>query len=137
MFKDVSETDKYGRLLRYVFIKGNAVMYNETLLKEGFANVMTYPPDVMFSKKFVKLERDARTNKAGLWEHREDAVIHKEETASHEASCANPEIKGNINSRNDKIYHLPSGKSYNQTKEEVLFCTEEEAIAAGFRKAAH
>jgi micrococcal nuclease len=137
MFKDVSETDKYGRLLRYVFIKGNTVMYNETLLQEGFANVMTYPPDVMFAKKFVIFEREARTNNTGLWGHGEEAVTQKEDAASHEASCANPEIKGNINSRNDKIYHIPSGRSYNQTKEEVLFCTEEEAIAAGFRKAAH
>ncbi len=52
------------------------------------------------------------------------------------ASCKNPRIKGNINSKGDKIYHVPGGAQYERTKEEALFCTEEEAEAAGFRKAA-
>lgn len=66
-FADTESKDKYGRLLRYIFIKGESVMYNETLVAEGYANVMTVPPNVMFSKHFVKLEKEAREAKKGLW----------------------------------------------------------------------
>ena len=67
MFQDVSDTDRYGRLLRYVFIKGNPIMFNETFLLEGYANTMTFPPDVMFVDKFLASERQAREEEKGLW----------------------------------------------------------------------
>lgn len=143
MFKDVSETDRYGRLLRYVFIQGTSEMYNETLLNEGYANVMTYPPDVLFTKQFLKLEQQARSANAGLWGDAGDEPGNKNAGAGSEtaentaaAECAEPTIKGNINAKKEKIYHVPGGSSYNQTKAEVMFCTEEEAVAAGFRKSA-
>jgi len=63
--KDVSETDKYGRLLRYVWIDG--VMFNETLLRNGMAQVSTYPPDVKYQKHFSDIQADARKEKRGLW----------------------------------------------------------------------
>lgn len=71
--KDVSDTDKYGRLLRYVWLeepdknKFEESMFNAILLKEGYASVMTYPPDVKYSKTFVKIEEKARDSNKGLW----------------------------------------------------------------------
>ena len=67
--KDISETDKYQRLLRYVYIgEGeNKIMVNEALVKEGFANVLTYPPDVKFKDLFLISEKSARDSKLGLW----------------------------------------------------------------------
>jgi micrococcal nuclease len=127
LFRDVSDTDKYGRLLRYLFIQNDPIMFNETLLIEGYANTMTIPPDVMFSKKFAKLERESRENSKGLWKENKNS-------SSNQANCNNPKIKGNINSKNEKIYHMPNGRYYDQTKAEEIFCTEEEAIAAGYRK---
>lgn len=44
-------------------------------------------------------------------------------------------IKGNINKKGDKIYHLPDQANYEQTQPEVWFKTEAEAQAAGFRRA--
>lgn len=67
LFADAGDKDKYGRLLRYVFIQGDSVMFNETLIREGYANTMTVPPNVMFQDSFVKLEREARSKKKGLW----------------------------------------------------------------------
>lgn len=67
LFKDTGEKDKYGRLLCYVFIHGDPVMYNETLVREGYANVMTIQPNVMYQDTFLKLEREARKAKRGLW----------------------------------------------------------------------
>mgnify|MGYP003862682391 CR=1 FL=1 len=65
MEKDVSETDKYGRLLRYVYV--DALFVNAELVKEGYARVFTYPPDVKYAQLFVNLEREARANNRGLW----------------------------------------------------------------------
>ncbi len=44
-------------------------------------------------------------------------------------------IKGNINKKGEKIYHIPTSKFYSQTNAEVLFKTEDEAVEAGYRKA--
>jgi micrococcal nuclease len=63
--KDVSETDKYGRLLRYVFVNGE--MINERLVRDGFAKVSTFPPDVKFKDLFLEAQEFARNNKVGLW----------------------------------------------------------------------
>jgi len=63
--KDVSETDKYGRLLRYVYI--GDVMVNDYLVRQGFAHVSTFPPDVKFTSEFVAAEKEARENNRGLW----------------------------------------------------------------------
>jgi len=55
MEKDVSETDKYDRLLRYVWIDNQ--MVNETLIKEGLAKTATYPPDVKYKQLFLDAEK--------------------------------------------------------------------------------
>ena len=44
-------------------------------------------------------------------------------------------IKGNINSKGERIYHVPGGASYNKTIPEEWFFTEDEARAAGYRRA--
>lgn len=62
---DVEQTDKYGRLLAYVYLDGK--MYNKTLLENGFAKVSTYPPNVKYVDEFVQLQKQARENKIGIW----------------------------------------------------------------------
>jgi micrococcal nuclease len=63
---DVQQRDKYGRLLCYVYLEDGR-MLNEILLEEGYASVMTVPPNVKYSKRFLKLQQDSRNNKKGLW----------------------------------------------------------------------
>lgn len=63
--KDVSETDRYGRLLRYVYV-GN-LFVNAELVKLGYAQVATYPPDVKYVDLFLQLQREARETGRGLW----------------------------------------------------------------------
>lgn len=67
--KDVSETDKYSRLLRYIFlpIDNGYLFVNDYLIREGFAKALTYPPDVRYNEQFREAERFARENKRGLW----------------------------------------------------------------------
>jgi len=63
--KDVSETDQYGRLLRYVWI--DDILVNELLVREGYAQSSTYPPDVKYQNKFIEAQRLAMAEKKGLW----------------------------------------------------------------------
>jgi micrococcal nuclease len=68
--KDVSNTDRYDRLLRYVYVvnkTGKKIFINKQLVKEGYATVFTYPPDVRYAEVFVKAEKHARNNNKGLW----------------------------------------------------------------------
>jgi len=63
--KDINDTDKYGRLLRYVYV-GNLFIDDE-LVKDGAAKVETVPPDVKYESEFVTWEKFAKVNKLGLW----------------------------------------------------------------------
>jgi micrococcal nuclease len=65
MEKDVSETDKFGRLLRYVYVDDQFV--NETLVKEGYAYAASFPPDISKQDVFTAAQREAKTSKVGLW----------------------------------------------------------------------
>ena len=63
--KDVSETDKYGRFLRFVYLED--VFVNDKLVRDGYARVYTYPPDVKYQDQFRESEKLARENNLGLW----------------------------------------------------------------------
>jgi micrococcal nuclease len=63
--KDVSDKDKYGRLLRYVWL--GSTMINEVLVQEGYAEVDTVPPDVKYKSRFIAAERHAIAANMGLW----------------------------------------------------------------------
>ena len=70
--KDVSEVDRYKRLLRYVFLVDEtatktATFINKVLVLEGYARLATYPPDVKYQDVFLEAEKYARLNKLGLW----------------------------------------------------------------------
>lgn len=67
--KDVSETDKYGRLLRYVWLQqpGGWLMVNLELVRTGYASVDTVPPDVRYRDLFLAAEREASRSGVGLW----------------------------------------------------------------------
>jgi micrococcal nuclease len=62
---DVQARDRHGRLLAYVWV--GDVMVNAELVRLGFAQVMTVPPNVRHQALFVKLQRDARAARRGLW----------------------------------------------------------------------
>jgi micrococcal nuclease len=63
---DVQKIDPYGRLLAYVYLT-NGEMFNETLLREGYAQVATFPPNVKYVDRFLEAQREARAANRGLW----------------------------------------------------------------------
>jgi micrococcal nuclease len=62
---DVQTRDRYGRLLAYVWV--GDTMINAELVRLGYAQVMTVPPNVRYQDLFVKLQRQARDAHRGLW----------------------------------------------------------------------
>lgn len=67
--RDVSEVDRFGRLLRYVWLRDGDdwLLVNLALAEQGFAQVATYPPDVRYVERFVAAQAAARSAGAGLW----------------------------------------------------------------------
>jgi endonuclease YncB( thermonuclease family) len=63
--KDVSETDRYGRLLRYVYVGDS--MVNAELVRQGYAQAATFPPDVKYQARFRALQQEAQAAGRGLW----------------------------------------------------------------------
>lgn len=63
--KDVSETDRYGRLLRYVY--AGDIFVNQELVIQGYASAVSYPPDIRYQDQFRQNEQQARSENKGLW----------------------------------------------------------------------
>lgn len=65
---DVQSRDRYGRLLAYVWV--GETMINAELVRRGYAQVMTVPPNVRYQTRFLQLQRAARQAGRGLWAER-------------------------------------------------------------------
>ena len=152
--KDISNTDRYGRLLRYVYLlqEENRVMVNKLLVSEGYAVSSSYPPDIKYQEELNELETTAQTQNKGLWSScatnstspqasiagsAATTIVNEISTATNVGTCT---IKGNISSSGEKIYHVSGCGSYDKTaineqNGERWFCSEDEAVNAGWRKA--
>lgn len=64
---DVEKRDRYGRLLAYVYLPDGR-MLNAELLKEGYAQVYTFPPNVKYVDNFRELQTRARESSRGFWD---------------------------------------------------------------------
>ena len=149
--KDIDSIDGLGRLLRYVHLPSNDltendIFINRHLLLYGYAQTFSFAPNKRYKLLFVKAREQALTQRKGLWSDECDYLseFEQEHALTREInelpSDPNCVIKGNISSRGaGKLYFPPGCSSYNQikidtSKGEGYFCTEEEAIDAGFTK---
>ena len=66
---DVSETDQFGRLLRWVWLEDGRLV-NAVLVEEGYARAVILPPDLKHADEIVSLQREARAKERGLWARR-------------------------------------------------------------------
>jgi micrococcal nuclease len=168
--RDTSETDVYGRLLRYVWIiaPDKYIMVNAELVAMGYAVAKAYPPDTKYQSFLTQMEQQARQSGLTVCRPTPTPTLSPtpvlSPTSEQPPATATPEsvpptptvlagcpqgcvtpppgcmIKGNISSSTgEKIYHVPGQRYYEQTKidpekGERWFCTEEEAIANGWRK---
>lgn len=132
--RDVSERDRYGRLLFY-FYDGD-VLVNQKLVEEGAVKALRYFPDTAHADDFAKAEQRAREAKKGLW----GACGAIRAGSSPESASSACTIKGNISSSGERIYHSFGCGSYEKTRIDVRrgerwFCSVEEAQEAGWRAA--
>lgn len=138
MEKDRSETDRYGRLLRYVY--AGDIFVNKEMIENGYARARSYLPDTLNDLILKKSQEEAESKQLGLWKACGgfDEKISIDNNDNGEREC---QIKGNISyNTEEKIYHLPDCPDYKKTKIDELdgekwFCTEEEAQSLGWRKA--
>lgn len=139
--KDVSETDKYGRLLRYVWLdipkeisdsEIRTKMYNAILTTEGYAEASTYPPDVKYQEYFTKYNAEARNANKGLWAINPNGTTKgdgdKTTSSSSSSSASTSSNSSNSsleivtpaqppqNNNNRLVYYVPKGKSYHYNK---------------------
>ncbi|MFA5005554.1 MAG: thermonuclease family protein, partial [Candidatus Omnitrophota bacterium] len=64
---DIERRDRYGRLLAYAYLE-DGTFVNAEIIRQGYASLMTYPPNVKYADMFLKLYQEARVNKRGLWQ---------------------------------------------------------------------
>jgi endonuclease YncB( thermonuclease family) len=129
------EKDMYGRWV--ASCRADGVDVNGEMIAAGLAWAFR-----KYSIDYVKAEEVARAGHLGVWQADTEAPwdfrSHKWDSAAAGAPSAACPIKGNISSKNQKIYHAPWSKDYAKTKVDTKngerwFCSEGEAIAAGWR----
>ena len=133
---ETKDTDRYGRVIAVCF-RGQEDL-NGWLVSQGLA--VAYR---RYSQDYVTHEAQARSMSAGLWasefimpwDWRRGKRLDSELASAPPGDCV---IKGNINSKGTRIYHVPGGRWYDQTKinkamGERFFCSEDEAQASGWR----
>jgi endonuclease YncB( thermonuclease family) len=130
-----TEFDNYQRLI--AACSSNDVDINREMVITGHAVAFR-----QFSEAYIADEDSARISQLGVWsgdfEMPWDFRRKQWESAAQEAPSPDCPIKGNINSKGERIYHTPWSRSYNKTrinteKSERWFCSEAEALAAGWR----
>lgn len=120
---DVQERDKYGRLLAYVYLP-DGTFVNAELVKNGYARVATYPPNVKHQDLFLKLEREARENNRGLWENESWSKKRKPEPREQ-------------NKDGDMVYITKTGTKYHRAtchylRKGAFPITRQKAIDQGY-----
>lgn len=128
-------TDRYGRMLGVCFV--GATDINAEMVRRGLAWAF-----VKYSRAYMAEEAEARARGAGIWQAPTTAAwdhrARRWSAAGHDiADAGGCPIKGNITA-NGRIYHMPWSPWYDQIRVEEdkgkrWFCTEAEALAAGWR----
>lgn len=147
MYKDLDAKDDFGRLVRYVRLDKSSryednVLLNEWLIANGYA-VYKKGDDVRHDKRLAEKQAQARARGKGLWGA--CSAFDRAKLGATGASTLEPTnkdcvIKGNVQDvSKEKVYFLPHCPNYAKTvisdgTEERYFCTEKEAVKAGFRK---
>jgi micrococcal nuclease len=115
---DVQPKDKYGRTLAYVYA-GNTFI-NAKLLEDGYAQVMTIPPNVKHADYFRTLQRKAQTERRGLWGKR----IKSEIRTTTVANTKNPTVAYWANTKSKK-FHRPDCQWAQQINPDNLLKTND------------
>lgn len=145
--KDISGSDRFERLLRYVYlvaydVQDDDVLVNEAMVRAGLAKTLAIAPDNRYRDLLSSAQDEARRKGLGIWgmcEQDDEAKIIIEDSQPTDPECI---IKGNISeSSYGRNYFVVGCPNYDRIKidtrkGEAYFCTEAEAEAAGFTRSA-
>lgn len=140
--------DSYGRSVAVCQAAGTEI--NRTMVAQGWATALRE-----YSSDYIADETRAKAARLGIWDstfmlpgdfRRLAQTRGEERQSSPHRSTARPAaraptvmgscaIKGNRNRRGEWIYHLPGFPYYEATRAEEIFCSEQQAQAAGYRRA--
>ena len=131
----VQTTDRYGRTVGRPYVGDLDVCAEMVRIGAAWAY-----REYLIDRSLLTLEADAKADKKGLWGLSEAQNMppwewRRSGDGNQSGSC---QIKGNINSKGVRIYHVPGSRSYgatriNTSKGERWFCSETEAKTAGWR----
>lgn len=130
---DVQRTDRYGRTLAYIWV-GNTLV-NETLLRDGWARLLTIPPNVRYVDRLRVAARAGDAQRLRTWflgTPVPGRVLNSVRGQSEDCP-AGKSVKGNVNRRGEKIFHVPGGAFYDRTRPEECFRDRGDAERAGYR----
>jgi endonuclease YncB( thermonuclease family) len=137
----VQTTDRYGRTVGRPYVDNVDVC--EEMVRVGAAWVYR---QYVVDRSLFDIEKVARAARRGIWGLPESEQVEpwnwRRGLNDGDETPEGCNIKGNINSKGDHIYHVPGMRSYgttkiNESKGERWFCTEDQAIAAGWRAPRH
>ena len=145
--KEISGTDIFGRLLRYVILPADSdtadsLLVNGHIVRLGYARAVASPPDNRYRDLLISAQEEALRENRGLWQacdYADDLSVRREK--DDPPPGPDYSIKGNISTRGfGKTYLLPGCDNYKTvkidfSKGEQYFLTAEEAESAGYRKA--
>lgn len=143
--KDISGSDRYDRLLRYVYlpaddVEDNDILINKEILRAGHGRTLAVAPDNRYRDLFATAQDEARRAGKGMWgacTQSEDQTASQSDSQPTDPACL---IKGNVSAKSfGRNYFMEGCPNYNRikidlSKGEGYFCTEEEARRAGFER---
>lgn len=88
---DVQRMDRYKRILAYVFIGDK--MVNIEMVRQGYAMLYTYPPNVKYVEKFIEAQKEAMQNKRGIWSYLENTKISTNQASENIGKMVTVEAK--------------------------------------------
>jgi len=141
--KDIQDKGIYGRILRYAILEiegEDNILINDWLVREGLAFDISDPPNHKYRDLLRGAGEVAKRGNVGLWKECEYLKSYDPQKKFSEPSDPNCTIKGNLSEKGyGKIYSVKGCPNYGNIKidlsiGEMYFCTEQEAIDAGFKK---
>lgn len=119
---DYNETDNFGRVLAYIYLQ-DGTFANKRLLELGAGEFFHDSVNLKHQGELISAAENARESMAGYWK-----------------ACGPCVVKGNYDIHGKRYYHMPEFRHYSQVvvnldKADRWFCSEAEALGAGFVRA--
>lgn len=112
LVKDVSEVDRYNRLLRYIYLE-NGAFVNELIVREGLGEAYPYKPDTALCSTIQSAEDYAKENNLGIWDVQvvvEEPPVQQVETTSQSYDCSS------------NLYNCADFSSHSEAQEAFEYC---------------